>query len=163
MALVLVGCASEPELEGLARDPLGKNQYFDRVGEFLNFGRHEDYYFLLGYNFSDATELLISTSRFHFGTVKSNYKKERRFVLINPFEKPVKGVRYQIKGHRFFSISQTTCKAELKPREVCVLHLRFHPVTKGSKYNLTGLHKAQLVITYPKAKPIVKALQGQSQ
>ena len=146
---VLVACQSGPEIQGLMKSRQGINQYFDRLSEFSSNGNHPNYQTLLGYNFQDARHLLMSTNLYNFGTIATNYAKERRFVVINPFDIAVKGVQYVMEGSPFFVLEDGNCKPKLQPFAICSLKVKFYPNGRGAIETVAGLHKGVLKVSYP--------------
>ena len=158
----MAACTSGPRINGLATEAPALNQYFDRLSEFVDNGSHENYLDLLGFNFQDAKHLLMSTNPYFFGAVGANYSKVRRFVIINPFDIPVANIKYSIVGSPFIVLETGTCGTELKPFQVCTISIKFYPNSKGAIETVVGLHKAELVMTYPGGPVLKKPLSGQA-
>jgi len=154
------GCASGPQLQGLAKNELGKNQYFDRLNAFVNFGNDSDYFHLIGYNFEDADGLLMSTTVFDFGTVATNFKKTRKFTILNPFAKPVSDFSYKLEGSPLFTVSKSTCGAILKGHQVCTVWVEFHPKRRTPDQTVVGRHKANLIVTSSAGPSLSKTFFG---
>lgn len=162
VACFSISCTSAPPINNWAGEPSSLNQYLDRLSEFVQNGGHDNYLDLLGFNFQDSKSLLMSTHAYFFGAVGTNYSKTRRFVLINPFDLPIEGLQYQVKGSPFMVLKGGTCGSRLRPFQICTLQVQFFPNARGAIESVVGLHQALLTVTYPGGPVFEKPLSGQA-